>query len=292
MKQTYRPSSLQGRVFTRQMALKAGLTDHQLAGPGWHRLVRGVYADSRMPLDHALRTSGARFVLPAHAILGGPSAAWLQGAKLAPVWEPVHVLVTRMQRFGPIQGITIHSTFDPLGNGDIGFLGDTMITKPLRTAWDIGCWLPLKDSLPYLDAMLASGAFSRAQLQQAAAVRPPLRYSKRARRAFLLADGSAGSPAESGLRGVIVDSGLPEPIPQYEIWCDGVFVARVDFAWPDSRVALEYEGAYHAGVDQMVKDRRRLNRIAEAGWQVLFATKEHVYGNKFPQLRRQIQSAL
>jgi hypothetical protein len=45
------------------------------------------------------------------------------------------------------------------------------------------------------------------------------------------------------------------------------FVARVDFAWPDARVIVEYEGRWHGESSQQVaKDRRRLNRLSAAGW--------------------------
>jgi very-short-patch-repair endonuclease len=53
---------------------------------------------------------------------------------------------------------------------------------------------------------------------------------------------------------------------------DGRFVARVDFAWPDQKVALEYDGLWHAENGQFARDRERLNRLREAGWQVVFVT--------------------
>ena len=52
----------------------------------------------------------------------------------------------------------------------------------------------------------------------------------------------------------------------------GRFVARVDFAWPDRKVAVEYDGLWHAEDGQFAKDRRRLNRLREAGWTVVFVT--------------------
>nr|WP_239520910.1 DUF559 domain-containing protein [Blastococcus saxobsidens] len=52
----------------------------------------------------------------------------------------------------------------------------------------------------------------------------------------------------------------------------GEFVARVDLAFPESRVAIEYDGAWHAEPGQFRRDRRRLNRLVEAGWTVLHVT--------------------
>jgi very-short-patch-repair endonuclease len=53
---------------------------------------------------------------------------------------------------------------------------------------------------------------------------------------------------------------------------EGRRVARVDFAWPERKVAVEYDGLWHAEPGQFAKDRRRLNRLREAGWTVVFVT--------------------
>ena len=96
--------------------------------------------------------------------------------------------------------------------------------------------------------------------------------SARARVACGLADGCAESPQETRLRLLIGRSQLPAPIAQYRIAKDGRFVARVDFAWPDHKVALEYDGLWHAEDGQFAKDRERLNLLREAGWTVVFVT--------------------
>ena len=49
-------------------------------------------------------------------------------------------------------------------------------------------------------------------------------------------------------------------------------MARVDFAWPARRLALEYDGLWHGEAGQFIRDRERLNRLREAGWQVVFVT--------------------
>ena len=53
---------------------------------------------------------------------------------------------------------------------------------------------------------------------------------------------------------------------------DGRFVARPDFAWPDRKVALEYDGLWHGEPRQFARDRQRLNRLQAAGWRVVFVT--------------------
>ena len=67
--------------------------------------------------------------------------------------------------------------------------------------------------------------------------------------------------------------GLDEPVPQYEIRDHGRFVPRVDLAYPEEKVAIEYDSyEHHTGRDALVRDSARRNRIMAAGWQLFVAT--------------------
>jgi hypothetical protein len=81
------------------------------------------------------------------------------------------------------------------------------------------------------------------------------------------------SEMETRLMQVLSDSGLPRPVPQYEILDrHGVFVARVDAALPDLCIAIEYDSMQeHSDEFQLTRDARRRNRIVAAGWRVLSA---------------------
>jgi hypothetical protein len=96
--------------------------------------------------------------------------------------------------------------------------------------------------------------------------------SARVRQVCALADGLAGSPQETRLRLLVLRSGLPAPVAQHRVMSGGREIARVDFAWPGRKVAVEYDGLWHAEPGQFAKDRRRLNRLREAGWTVVFVT--------------------
>jgi very-short-patch-repair endonuclease len=96
--------------------------------------------------------------------------------------------------------------------------------------------------------------------------------SRRAREICGLADGLAQSPQETRLRLLLHRSALPDPIAQFRIVVDGRLVARPDFAWPDRKVALEYDGLWHGEPGQFARDRQRLNRLQAAGWRVVFVT--------------------
>jgi hypothetical protein len=109
------------------------------------------------------------------------------------------------------------------------------------------------------------------ELRAAAAVAPG-RDCRRIRHAAELADGLAESPQETRVRLLLHRSPLPDPVAQFTVRDGGRRVARVDFAWPEHRLALEYDGAWHGEPGQFRRDRDRLNRLTAAGWRVIFVT--------------------
>jgi len=74
------------------------------------------------------------------------------------------------------------------------------------------------------------------------------------------------------------------------IVADGV-VLHPDLAWEKYRVAVEYDGAWHATVDQMRRDRRRLNLLVAEGWLVLHVTNDRLR-HDFDGIVREVQAAL
>jgi predicted transcriptional regulator of viral defense system len=79
------------------------------------------------------------------------------------------------------------------------------------------------------------------------------------------------TPAESEMETLMLQvlrrSGLPEPIPQYELRQGGTFIARVDAAYPQWRIALEYDSyEWHSGRLAQDRDTARRMRIQAAGW--------------------------
>ena len=60
---------------------------------------------------------------------------------------------------------------------------------------------------------------------------------------------------------------------QYEIRDErGALIARVDAAYPQARIAIEYDSKQeHSNEFQLAKDARRRNALAAAGWVTLAA---------------------
>ena len=74
---------------------------------------------------------------------------------------------------------------------------------------------------------------------------------------------------ESEARLVMIDGGLPPPVLQYEIVDKQGCTWRLDLAWPELRVAAEYDGVdWHNGPDAFLRDRRRAAALLDLGWSV------------------------
>jgi hypothetical protein len=93
-----------------------------------------------------------------------------------------------------------------------------------------------------------------------------------ARMRRVLALRPAGAPAtESLLETLMVQlarlvPGVPDPVRQYVVYDEhGLFVARVDLAWPELGLFIELDGQHHR--DQPVYDARRETAVVAAtGW--------------------------
>ncbi|WP_374008571.1 hypothetical protein [Leifsonia sp. LS-T14] len=87
------------------------------------------------------------------------------------------------------------------------------------------------------------------------------------------------SPQESRLRVELVDAGLPEPELNLRISEGGTFIAMVDLAYPEHRVAVEYLGDHHRTDDETYQaDIRRRERLMSVGWNVVFVTAADLRG--------------
>ena len=71
------------------------------------------------------------------------------------------------------------------------------------------------------------------------------------------------------MRVALLMAGLT-PVPQCEVRdAFGRFVAAVDLGFPEARLAIEYDGAYHFEDNQIVRDDARIRRLERAGWRVI-----------------------
>lgn len=98
------------------------------------------------------------------------------------------------------------------------------------------------------------------------------RGSKRRRLAVDLADERAESPRESELRVLLIQSGLPVPQSNVEIFDGSRFVARVDLLYPDERLIIEYDGDHHRDPHQWSRDQSRRAELESLGYRMTVVT--------------------
>lgn len=143
-------------------------------------------------------------------------------------------------------------------------------TSPAWTAIEVARSLRRGRSLATLDAALRSGTCSRPDLWRAALEQKGRRGIVAVRNLLPLADARAESPMESEARLAMLDGGLPVPELQYEVVDGNGELRRLDFAWPESKVAAEYDGMdWHGESNQMLRDRRRYNALSDIDWTVI-----------------------
>jgi hypothetical protein len=239
----------------------------------YRRLLHNVYADPALVDDHQLRARATGLLMPPAAAVAGHSAAAWWGAPFSSVTDPVLVVAPRGCPWDGPRGVRVHKT-DLAAHEVVTVEDDLRITSARRTAWDIATLEPVLTAVALLDGMLRGGRLQDGGLteeQFAAEVvgRRGQWRSARAARLLPLVDARAMSPPESKVRAVCQLSGLPRPIPQFEVFEGGVFLGQVDLAWPEAKLIVEYEGEYHFDGVQIVKDDGRYARLIAAGWRVI-----------------------
>jgi len=150
-------------------------------------------------------------------------------------------------------------------------------TAPDWTAIEVARALWRPRALATLDAALRSGTCTLTELCRAATQQRGRRGIVAVRDLLALADARAESPMESEARLVMIDGGLPHPELQYEIVDGNGELRRLDFAWPEFRVAVEYDGVdWHNDPEAVRNDRRRRLALQDVGWTVISITYEDV----------------
>lgn len=88
----------------------------------------------------------------------------------------------------------------------------------------------------------------------------------------------AASRPETWLRLTLVDHGLPEPERNHAVHVNGKYLGSVDLAYPQWKIAIEYEGEHHLrDPQQWAHDIARYDALRAAGWIVVQVTKTDLF---------------
>jgi hypothetical protein len=177
-------------------------------------------------------------------------------------------------------GLLVHET-TTLGIHDVTTLEAIPVTTIERTIFD------LSGAVSASTVDLAIDNALRRELTDLAALAATLRrVGKRGRPGTqllrrLLHDRSpelavTESERERLLLRMLRRHGFPDPVAQFEIRDrDGRLVARPDFAYPDVKIAIEYDSFQeHVGKAALVRDSARRNALIARDWAPIVATAE------------------
>jgi hypothetical protein len=262
------PESLRGRPLTVSDAQAHGITRRALGGPGWRRVLRGVYVDADTVIDDPLRVRALRLVMPDDVAAFGLTAAWLHGAWQPPPQHPLplHLSVpTARCRPGRAPDGGHRSQW---WDGDVVEVHGVRATAVMRTAFD------LMRHACLVEAVSIADSFAYQELLDPLAFAVYVDGHRRwpgvnhCRQAIALSSPLARSAGESRLRMVAVLGGLPEPLVNPPYYRNDELIGYPDLLLMGPRdrwAGLEYDGAYHLDPAQRTADLRRENRFVMLG---------------------------
>lgn len=243
-------------VMTRQQL------DVQVKNGGLVRVWYGVYA-AQEP-DLLGRLAALDVFMGGHAVACLGTAAALYGFDTENT-VAIHMLDPGV-RMRPTVGLMVHQRV----GARLQRVSGRLATAPAWTAVEVARQLRRPRALATLDAALRSMRCARSEIENAVAEQRGRRGIVAARELLPFADGRAESAMESEARLVMIDHGLPLPELQYPIHGHGGEMWRGDFAWPDMRLAAEYESIeWHAGPAEMLRDKTCWAKLQELGWTIV-----------------------
>lgn len=263
-----------GEPFIGSEALAAGnLTRHQLR-TNFVAVHKDVYVPRGTRPTAIIRAKSAWLRSRGAGILAGFSAAAMHGTRYIDASLPANIIGSPCR---PTRGIVVWE--DCPDADEVCRIGDLRLTTAARTAVDLARKFPEDIAVAAIDALARATKLKVADIEVVAQRHAGQRGIRQARTSIALVDPNAESPRETAVRLLIVRAGFPRPESQHPIYNEfGVLIGVVDFAWPELKVAVEYEGRHHTDPEQIRKDIARIEEMIEMGWLVIRVTSRDPAG--------------
>jgi very-short-patch-repair endonuclease len=243
-------------------AIAAGLvTPKILRGPRFRRLFTGIFIRADVEVTLEVRSRAAHLLLDGRGALGGFSAAELLDASCGPRDAPAEVVVPR-GHVSPRPGLHVRN--DQLAPDEVTEVDGCTVTSAPRTAYDLARRLPLVEAVVAVDALAYAWEIVPADVLVLARRHLGSRGSRQLTDVLALSNGLAESPMETRIRLALHFAGLPPPALQHPV---GPY--RLDMAYPELMVAVEYDGRDHLDPDRALRDLHRATYLGRLGWIVL-----------------------
>lgn len=256
--------------FLGSAAVATGLvTADQLRGPRFTRLFRGIYVRADTEVDFALRCRAAALTGRGRGVLAGWAAAELLGAQCAPAKAPVEIVLPGGRTRRP--GMVFRR--DALAPDEIVQVGGVRVTSAARTAFDLGRATPIVHAILGVDALRHACEVTLDDIRAVASLHLGVHGGGQLPQVLRRSTHLADSPMESRIRVAIEDAGLPLPVLQHQV---GPYF--LDMAYPELKIAVEYDGREHLTPARARRDLHRQAYMTAAGWTVVrFAASVVLY---------------
>lgn len=286
------PDHTTAQVFLRSEALAAGLADRDIRAlvrsGQWHRVRHGAYVDA--PTWRTLDEPGRHAVLARAVVRQARTDVVLSHLSAlpefgAPMWGlPLDVVhLTRLDRRAGRKEAGVQQHRGLLLDGDVVQRNGLSVTSATRTVLDLTTVTGTEKTLCATNFLLHAGETTADELadRYRSMERNPL--TLKTDLVLRLADARIESVGESRTYFMCWAQGLPAPVPQWVVLdAHGREVARLDFAWPDKRTWLEFDGKEkyqkfarpgESVTDVVLREKRREEMLREVtGWRCIRVT--------------------
>lgn len=257
----------------RSRALRSA-TGSRLTGRGFTRLHHGLWFRDGVEINEWLRAEALMELYPG-AVVTGWHAATIYGHRYGPrvLMDEVASPGRRIERPGvigrqyriPDEHVRMLSSNRP---------HDIWIASPEWCLFDIARHEPRTEAICALDTSTTMDPSAIVRL------RPMVEGLRNVRgRRIVLdllneVDTLAESPWETRTRLFLIENGLTGFVLQHRPRGTNY---RLDIAWPEYKVAVEYDGADHRTKKQQADDEIRRNRLRAAGWYIEVVTATSLF---------------
>lgn len=250
----------------------------------YEQLYPSVYVPRGVDLSARQRAEAAWLWSKRRGVVAGQSAAAMLGTKWVDDDKAPELI--HDNRNAP-DGLIVRS--ETLSPGEALGIGAMKVTAPARTAFDVGRHTVSRVlAVQRLDALANATGVKAVDVEAVMAAHRGVRGMLRLRRVLPLVDGGAESPPETVARLALIDAGLPAPRTQVEVFGRfGEFIARVDMAYEDVKVAIEYDGPQH-WTDPLVRQRDidKGVALADLRWHVIRVSSDLLYHRRGTYVHR------
>ena len=267
-----RRAAAQHGLITRDQAVACGLSEDWLERSTlrgrFDRVHPGVYAVGGAPPTWEHRVLAA--VLACDGVASHRSAGRLWGLG---DWDHVETTVLR-PRHPRLRRVVVHRTMDLDQRHTTRRLG-IPVTNPMRTLVDLGAVVSEAQVADAVERALIARVCSATAIERTLddVARRGRRGAGVIRRVMderALGHARPDGLLEARMARLLRERGLPAPHFQFHVRRHGRLIARVDFAYPDIRLAIEVDGFEVFGTPSAFQhDVERQNRLVAAGWTVL-----------------------